>query len=153
VALLPAGPAPPNPSELLASKRIRDLIEQLKAECDYLLVDSPPVLPVTDALVLATMVDATILVGRADKTTRKEIHRSVELLQQVDAPLVGTVLNGVNPEATYGYGAGYGYGSAAAADSAAIGTLSPADSVAENGNGRRHGARTVVHSAFKRNRT
>ncbi|MBW3575186.1 MAG: hypothetical protein KY450_10005 [Actinobacteria bacterium] len=68
----------------------------------------------TDATVLARMVDATILVGTAGRTTRREYQRSIELLRQVEAPLVGTVLNGIEPEGMYGYG--YGYSTAPAPD-------------------------------------
>nr|MDQ3353591.1 polysaccharide biosynthesis tyrosine autokinase [Actinomycetota bacterium] len=93
LALLASGPPPPNPSELLASQRSADVLLALRSECDVVLVDSPPVLPVTDSIVLSRMVDATILVGTAGRTTRKEYQRAVELLRQVDAPLIGSVLN------------------------------------------------------------
>jgi capsular exopolysaccharide synthesis family protein len=106
LALMASGPPPPNPSELLASRRTAEVLAALRSECDVVLVDSPPVLPVTDSIVLSRMVDATILVGTASRTTRKEYRRAVELLQQVDAPLVGTVLNGVEEEGLYGYGYG-----------------------------------------------
>ncbi|MGI8984574.1 MAG: polysaccharide biosynthesis tyrosine autokinase [Acidimicrobiales bacterium] len=109
LALLASGPPPPNPSELLASRRTGEVLLALKSECDVVLVDSPPVLPVTDAIVLSRTVDATILVGTAARTTKKEYHRAVELLQQVEAPLIGSVLNGVESEDLYGYGYGYGY--------------------------------------------
>jgi succinoglycan biosynthesis transport protein ExoP len=108
LALLASGPQPPNPSELLASPRAEELLALLKSEADVVLIDSPPVLPVTDGLVLARMVDATILVATANLTTRKEVHRTVELLDQVDAPLVGAVLNAAEPESVYGYGSRYG---------------------------------------------
>jgi succinoglycan biosynthesis transport protein ExoP len=108
VALLASGPPPPNPSELLASPRTRDLLRLLRSEADVVLVDSPPMLPVTDGMVLAQMVDATILVATANATTRKEVQRSVELLHQVEAPLVGTVLNGADPESVYRYGSRHG---------------------------------------------
>jgi succinoglycan biosynthesis transport protein ExoP len=108
LALLASGPQPPNPSELLASPRAEELLGLLKSEADVVLIDSPPVLPVTDGLVLARMVDATILVATANLTTRKEVHRTVELLHQVDAPLVGAVLNAAEPESVYGYGSRYG---------------------------------------------
>lgn len=107
LALLASGPPPPNPSELLASGRSGEVLAALKAQCDIVLVDAPPVLPVTDSIVLSGMVDATILVATAKRSTRKEVHRSVELLRQHSAPLVGAVLNGADPEATYGYGYGY----------------------------------------------
>lgn len=108
VALLASGPPPPNPSELLASPRTQDLLRLLRSEADIVLVDSPPMLPVTDGMVLAQVVDATILVATANVTTRKEVHRSVELLHQVEAPLVGTVLNGAAPESVYRYGSRHG---------------------------------------------
>ena len=101
--LLASGPLPPNPSELLSSKRTVEVLGSLQAEYDIVLIDAPPVLPVTDALVLSGRVDATLLVAVAGATTRKEAARSVELLRQVDAPLVGAVLNGVDTEGSYGY--------------------------------------------------
>jgi succinoglycan biosynthesis transport protein ExoP len=109
LALLASGPLPPNPSELLASRRTLDVLESLRSEADVVLIDSPPVLPVTDALVLSDRVDATLLVCVSGATTRKDAARAVELLSQVDAPLVGTVLNGVTGEAAYGYAYDYGY--------------------------------------------
>jgi receptor protein-tyrosine kinase len=103
LSLLASGPLPPNPSELLSSKRTVEVLGSLQAEYDIVLVDAPPVLPVTDALVLSGRVDATLLVVVAGATTRKEAGRAVELLHQVDAPLVGAVLNGVDTEGSYGY--------------------------------------------------
>jgi capsular exopolysaccharide synthesis family protein len=109
--VLASGPLPPNPSELLSLKRTADIIESLSADRTIVLVDSPPVLPVTDALVLARHADACIMVCAAGTTTQSERSRAVELLQQVDAPLVGAILNGVRNGAGYGYGyGGYGYG-------------------------------------------
>ena len=109
LSLLSSGPLPPNPSELLSSNRAVEVLTSLQAEADIVLVDSPPVLPVTDALVLSGRVDATLLVCVAGATTRKDAARAVELLQQIDAPLVGTVLNGVTGEGAYGYDYGYRY--------------------------------------------
>lgn len=130
LALMASGPTPPNPSELLASRRTAEVLAALRSECDVVLVDSPPVLPVTDSIVLSRMVDATILVGTAGRTTRKEYRRAVELLQQVEAPLVGTVLNGVEQEGLYGYGYGYGY-------------YRPNEDAPAAGNGKRNGATTT----------
>ena len=110
VSLLASGPLPPNPSELLSSRRTREVLDLLRSEFDIVLIDSPPVLPVTDALVISGLVDATLVVSVAGGTTRKEAARTVELLRQVDAPLIGSVLNGVRSEGSYGYGYGYGYG-------------------------------------------
>jgi len=104
--LLASGPLPPNPSELLSSARALEVLTSLQAGADIVLVDSPPVLPVTDALVLSGKVDATLMVVVAGATTRKDVARTVELLRRVDAPLVGAVLNGVG---TAGEGKGYGY--------------------------------------------
>ena len=81
-----------------------EVLTSLQAEAYIVLVDSPPVLPVTDALVLSGRVDATLLVWVAGATARKDAARAVELLQQIDAPLVGTVLNGVTCEGGYDYG-------------------------------------------------
>jgi len=106
LALLASGPLPPNPSELLSSPRIGELITDLKDHFDILLFDSPPLLPVTDAAVLAPRMDAILMVATAGVTTRRELRRAVELLRQVDAPLVGTVLNGIAEEGGYGYGRG-----------------------------------------------
>lgn len=107
LSLLASGPLPPNPSELLSSKRTVEVLTSLQAEADIVLIDTPPVLPVTDALVLSGRMDATLLVCVAGATTRKDAARAVELLTQVDAPLVGTVLNGITQEAMYGYSYGY----------------------------------------------
>lgn len=103
LSLLASGPLPPNPSELLSSKRTVEVLGSLQAEYDIVLLDCPPVLPVTDSLVLSGRVDATLLVAVAGATTRKEATRAVELLRQVDAPLVGAVLNGVDTDGSYGY--------------------------------------------------
>ena len=108
--LLASGPLPPNPSELLSSRRTVDVLGLLRAEYDIVLIDSPPVLPVTDALVISGLVDSTLLVSVSGGTTRKEAARTAELLRQVDAPLIGSVLNGVRSDGSYGsYGYGYQY--------------------------------------------
>ena len=109
LAIVPAGPVPPNPSELLATQRALDILDVLRENCDILLVDSPPVLPVTDALVISRHVDATLLVARTKRSTKRQVARAHELLDQVGAPLVGTVLNGVVHDTGDGYGYGYGY--------------------------------------------
>lgn len=106
LSLLASGPLPPNPSELLSSRRTVEVLGSLQAEYDIVLIDAPPILPVTDALVLSGRVDATLLVAVAGATTRKEAARAVELLKQVDAPLVGAVLNGVDTAGSYGYAYG-----------------------------------------------
>ena len=107
--LLASGPPPPNPSELLSSARARAVFDELRERYDVVLVDTSPILPVTDGLIVSNVVDATIVVASAKRAHRKSIHRAVEMLRQVDAPLVGSVLNGVEGEGLYGYGL-YGYG-------------------------------------------
>ncbi len=101
--VLPSGPRPPNPSELLSSPRARDLLANLKASADIVLIDSPPMLPVTDASVLAAQVDAVLLVVMAGTTTRRPLQRAVELLRQMQVPVAGAVLTKVRNEAGYGY--------------------------------------------------
>ena len=114
LAVLTSGPIPPNPSEVLNSDRAKAIFATLRDNCDILLIDTPPVIPVTDALVVSGHVDATLLVARPKRTTKRQVARANELLKQVKAPLVGTVLNGVVHESGDRYGYGYtGYGSEA----------------------------------------
>lgn len=101
--LLPSGPLPANPSEVLASKRTAELLFELQSHFDIVLVDSAPVLPITDATVLATWVEATLLVAKAGTTTRSQVVEALAQLRQVDAPLVGTVLNQVARGSAYQY--------------------------------------------------
>ncbi len=107
LSVLVSGPIPSDPSELLASRRTAEVLASLRVDGALVLLDTPPVLPVTDALVVSKWVDATLLVTSAGQTTRREVQRTMELLAQVDAPLVGTVLNQA-PSGTSGYGYGYG---------------------------------------------
>ena len=118
--LLASGPRPPNPSELLASQRAGEVIASLADLADIVVFDSPPVLPVTDAVALASRVDALLMVVQAGSTTAKDLGRALEMLGQVDASVIGAVLNGVQPRGRYGYRYGrysyrygeysYGYG-------------------------------------------
>lgn len=100
--LMPPGPTPPNPAELLDSQRARDLFTKLAESYDRVVIDSPPVLPVTDAQVLSRISDAALLVVTYGQTSKRGLARAIELLGQVDAPVVGTVLNQV--PASEGYG-------------------------------------------------
>lgn len=102
IRVLPSGPLPPNPSELLSLDRTSDLIRSLLADHAIVFLDCPPVLPVTDSLVLSRTVDASIFVARANGTSKRQAKRAVDRLHQVDSPLVGTILNGVNAESAYG---------------------------------------------------
>lgn len=105
--VLASGRLPPNPSELLSSPRTEQIFSALKSQNVMVLIDCPPVLPVTDAAVLSSRVDGTVLVASAGSTTGKDLGRALELLGQVGAPILGTVLNGVSAEGGYGYQYGY----------------------------------------------
>ncbi|QXC60274.1 polysaccharide biosynthesis tyrosine autokinase [Aquihabitans sp. G128] len=102
ISVLASGPRPPNPSELLSLDRSASIIRSLTEEYSVVFLDCPPVLPVTDALVLSRVVDATIFLASANRTSRRTARRGVEMLRQVSSPLLGTVLNGVAAEDTYG---------------------------------------------------
>ena len=107
LSVLPAGPPPSNPGELLASPRIAKILAELQTRNEFVLVDSAPTLSVADALVLTTFVDGTVVVVRAGKTTRKDVRRTLKRLQQVAATVVGVVMNGVDTDLRYGYHYGH----------------------------------------------
>jgi len=103
-SVLCSGPLPPNPSELLASEPMDQLISQLKEQYHCVLFDSPPAIAVTDASILAQKMDGTLLVIRGGGTSVDAVQRATELLQQVGADLMGVVLNHVMPkEGAYYY--------------------------------------------------
>ena len=91
--LLPSGPKPPNPSELLASKRMQLIITQLKAEADIVLFDSSPFLSVTDAAVLGAQLDGVLILLDLGHTNRNEIPKIESCLQHVRSNLLGLVIN------------------------------------------------------------
>jgi non-specific protein-tyrosine kinase len=107
--LLASGPLPPNPSELLGTGRVAEVLTALQASADIVLIDSPPLLPVTDALVVSRRVDGVLVVATAGLTSRRHLARGVELLKQAEAPAIGVVLNGVGAEKGYGYEYRYHY--------------------------------------------
>ena len=109
LSLLPAGPVPPNPAELLNSVRARDIFADLTKRFDLVLIDSPPVLPVTDAAILSRHADATLLLAAAGQTRRGDLHRAVEKLNQVGTTILGLVLNKVSRQTGRSYGYSYGY--------------------------------------------
>ena len=105
---LTGGVIPPNPSELLGSERMQNILQRAKEEYDYVLIDTPPVLPVTDALVLGRMVDGLILVIDSGEI-KVEMAREVKnQLVHAGANILGVVLNKVRSE-HHGYGYGYYY--------------------------------------------
>lgn len=92
LSLLPAGERPPNPADLLSSRRMSDIIGLLKARAAYVLFDAPPVLAATDASLLALKTDGVLLVVKAGKTRRDDTARAKQALEQVHARVVGAVL-------------------------------------------------------------
>ncbi len=105
--LLPSGPTPPNPAELLNGVRSQQIFAELRGRFDLILIDSPPILPVTDAAVLAKDADATLLVVAAFRTKSGDLLRASEKLAQVNARVVGVVLNEATRQAA-GYYQAYG---------------------------------------------
>jgi succinoglycan biosynthesis transport protein ExoP len=91
--VLPSGDIPPNPAEMLGSKRMKELLDRLTTHVDVVVVDSPPILPVTDAAVLSQTVDGVLLVLDAGHTRRGMAHQAAESIRQVGGNLVGVVLN------------------------------------------------------------
>lgn len=94
--ILPAGTPPPNPAELLASSNMKDLIDGLRDQYDHIVIDTPPTLSVTDAVVLSSRADATILVIRSGQTTKQALRRARDILMQVNAHVAGILLNAVD---------------------------------------------------------
>lgn len=115
--VLAAGRVPPNPSEMLGGRKMKALLESFTATYDVVVVDSAPVLPVTDSVVLTGSVDAVLLVVQAGRASSKMVRESVTALTRVSAPLAGVVMNRARSRrrrggygGAYGYGYGYGYG-------------------------------------------
>ena len=110
--VLPSGPLPPNPSELLGGTGMEELLRQLEGLADIILVDAPPLLPVTDAAVLGAMTSGVLMLVRSNRTNREQVKRATSTANAVGATVPGVILNAVptsGPDA-YGYGYGYGYG-------------------------------------------
>ena len=105
LSLITTGILPPNPSESLGSQRMKELINILSEKYDYMFFDSPPIIAVTDALVLAPWIDGIILVLRSEMTDKDAALRAYELLKKVNAKMIGSLLNDVS--SSYMYGSGY----------------------------------------------
>jgi capsular exopolysaccharide synthesis family protein len=112
VSVVGAGPTPPNPSELLASKHMSALIEELRGKSEYVLIDAPPLLPVADSTGLAVMADGVLLSVRYGKSRKNQLQEAAANLERVSARTLGLILNIVPPKAgissVYGYGYSYG---------------------------------------------
>lgn len=110
---IPSGAIPLNPSELLTSERMDMALEHLSQKFDYVIIDSPPLLMVTDGYVLSSIVDGVILVAKADKLPKDALQRTKQNLTEVNAKILGVVLNKMDSRgARYGYGGYYQYGDA-----------------------------------------
>lgn len=107
--VITAGTIPPNPAELLGSKKMKDLIEKAKDKFDTIVIDSPPLLSVTDAVEIATLSDGVIVIVRAESTPRPAIQRGIQVLTDVDAKVIGCVLNDVDFEKESYYYSYYHY--------------------------------------------
>lgn len=96
LTILTSGKIPPNPSEMLGSKSMKALLEALRKVFDYVILDTAPLQAVTDAQILSTRADGTILVVMAEKTKKDSVENSINLLKKVNANVIGTVLNRVD---------------------------------------------------------
>lgn len=102
--IITGGPIPPNPSELLGSERMKDLIDALYTMYDFVILDSAPVLGMTDSLYLSTFTEGVIVVIRAGETSREALKETKRLLQKINAKILGVVLNGLKEsDMKYGY--------------------------------------------------
>ncbi len=108
--VMPAGPVPPNPSELLSSAKMHILVSELQNRFDHIIIDSPPVIHVTDALIISPHVDGVVIVVKSNHTPREAIQRAKQALSDVNAKIFGVVLNCIdlNTESYY-YNYKYGY--------------------------------------------
>src|SRR5690606_5559127 len=101
------GTIPPNPAEMLESEKMRQFLSYMREKYDIVILDSPPVIAVTDSEILSTMVDGTILIVSADTTEMELMERSVELMKNEKSSFIGTILNNFSYRS--GYGSYYKY--------------------------------------------
>lgn len=110
--VLACGPIPPNPSELLQSNAMEKMLGELRDSYEIVILDAPPLLPVTDAALLSAQADGALVVVRHGRTTRDQLRHAIERIEAVDAKAIGVVINLAPTRRTsrgYGYGYGYGY--------------------------------------------
>ncbi len=109
--LLPSGPRPPNPAELLCSMKMDAIVKRFREQFDHVILDSPPALPITDATILSSLVDGVIMVVECEGTTRAALNRACRVMEHSGGKLLGTVLNkvDVNRDGYYGYRYYHGY--------------------------------------------
>lgn len=116
--VLPAGQVPPNPSELLGSDAMVSLLRALSEQVDYILIDAPPLLPVTDAAVLASLTSGAIVVAAAGRVRKTELAAALRSLSQTDSHIVGLVLTMLPNKGPDAYGGAYSYYGTSAGDQA-----------------------------------
>jgi capsular exopolysaccharide synthesis family protein len=104
-----SGKVPPNPAELLGSRVFDELLVALRKSYDFIIIDAPPLLPVTDGAIISTRCDGVILIVHAGTTKKPQLHGAVDALNSVGSPLLGAVLNQI-PESSLEYEYGYRYG-------------------------------------------
>lgn len=117
--IITCGTLPPNPTELLISNEFRELIQRLRNSYDFIIIDTPPTLPVSDSSIISTVTDGTVLIYQSDTTSRHLLLRALHTLKKNHAKLLGIVINQLSFDVVlrsnknrynYGYGYGYGYG-------------------------------------------
>ena len=107
--LLTAGHNPPNPAETLSSARFEHLLSVARSEFDFILIDTPPLLAVSDPCIVSPRTDGLLLVVRTNKNTRAVVRQTNHIIAQHGIHLLGVVANGLNPQADRRYGYTYGY--------------------------------------------
>ena len=118
LSALTTGPVPPSPADLLSSHRMRDAIDEVRRRFKFIVIDSPPIMAATDAVIISALTDGVLLVVRSGETPKEAFTRSRDLLAAVKSRLLGVVLNAVDSSAPdyyysyryYPYAYGYGYG-------------------------------------------
>jgi polysaccharide biosynthesis transport protein len=131
--ILPSGPPPPNPSELLSSVRMRTLLVELSATADLLIIDTPPALQVSDVMPLLEQASGVLVIGRLGKSTKHQMQRLMSVINTAGGSALGVVATGARSTGLYGYG-GYGYYGSGWAEG---------DGVAEDGAGKRSRRRVL----------
>ncbi len=118
--IMPCGTLPPNPTELLLSNEFRELVEKERKKYDFVIIDTPPILPVSDSSIISTVCDGTVLIYQSDTTSRHLLLRAIQTLSKNQAKLIGIVINQLSFDVVlqssrvkykYGYSYGYGYSS------------------------------------------
>jgi polysaccharide biosynthesis transport protein len=138
--VLACGPVPPNPSELLGSQPMDDLLRELEKRFDYVIIDSPPLLPVTDAAVVSRLAGGTVVVAGSGRVNREQLKRSLEILAAVDVRLLGVLMNMLptkGPDSYSYYSYGYDYSSHRQGDQASVAPSGRRSKTSSKKHGRR----------------